>query len=141
MQLSQSISFFLFLSFSSPLTPTPAFPELPCRGLSPPALALGHLIAALYPPEEDRNAREDECDDDDRLQRLREDGPAEEEQADAAEDDGRSYPGFVRPFQMWLLHSQDDEAENGEEVEGVSRHAIKGQEFAEFADDHVGCGE
>lgn len=96
------------------------------------------MVASLDAPEEDGDAGEHEGDDYQRVQGLGEDGAAEKEQADAAEDDGRRDPGLVRPLEIGLLHPQDDEPQHRQEVERVARHAVEGQQLAEFADRHVG---
>lgn len=99
-----------------------------------------HLVPPVDPPKVHGDAGDDEHDDDQRLQRLREDGAAEQEEADAAEDDGRGDPGLVRALEVGFADAQDDEAEDGEEVEGVAGDAVEGDEGAELADDAVsGC--
>ena len=42
---------------------------------------------------------------------------------------------------MGLLDSQDDEAENGDEVEGVPGHAVECEEGGELSDEDVGGRE
>lgn len=108
-------------------------PEFPARKVDP-------TISLVDTPVVDGYAGDDERNDDQRLQGLGDDSSAEEEQAHAAEDDGCGDPGAVGTFQFGFTDTEDDQAENGEEVEGISGYTVESDESAELADDDVnGC--
>lgn len=105
-------------------------------------LSLGpHPISSMDAPEVHRDACNHKGDHYERLQCLGEDGAAEQEQTDAAEDDGGGDPGLVGSLEVRFTDAQDNEAEDGEEVEGVAGDAVEGDESAEFADDAVAGGK
>ena len=83
-------------------------------------------ITLVNTPEVNRHAGDDERHDDQRLQRLRDDRAAEQENTNTAEDNGRRDPGLIRPFQVRFPDAEDDQAQNREEVESVTRDAVEG---------------
>lgn len=102
-----------------------------------PAGKIDLTISLVDTPVVDRYAGDDERDDDESLQGLGDDSPAEKEQAHAAEDDGCGDPCAVGTFQLGFTDTEDNQAENGEEVEGVSGYTVESDEGAELADDDV----
>lgn len=113
-----------------PRAALPGFPEFP-------AWKIDSTISLVNTPVVDRHAGDDECDNNEGLQGLSDDSSAEKEQAHAAEDDGCGDPGAVGSFELGFTDAEDDKAEHGEEVEGVSCDTVKGDESAEFADYYV----
>lgn len=107
-----------------------ALPEFPTGNID-------STISLVYAPVVYGDAGDDERDDDQSLQGLGDNSPAEEEQANATEDNGCGDPGAVGTFQQWFTDTEDDQAENGEEVEGVSGYTVESDEGAELADDDV----
>ena len=71
------------------------------------------------------------------MQGLGDNSPTEKEQAHAAEDDGCGDPSAVGTFQLGFTDTEDDQAKNGEEVEGVSGYTVESDEGAELADNDV----
>ena len=119
-------------SQSAPSPPPPKFPT------NAVLARFSSSVLALHPPEIHRDSSRDEGNDDDDLHWLRKDCSRQQEDADAAEDDRCGDPGLVWSLQIWLADSEDNEAEHGEEVEGVGGHARKGDQGTELADDDVG---
>lgn len=111
-----------------------ALPEFPTGNID-------STISLVYAPVVYGDAGDDERDDDQSLQGLGDNSPAEEEQANATEDNGCGDPGAVGTFQQWFTDTEDDQAENGEEVEGVSGYTVEGDKGLELADDNVDEGE
>lgn len=106
-----------------------------------PAGKIDSTISLVDTPVVDRYAGYDERDDNEGLQGLGDDSPTEEKQAHAAEDDGCGDPSAVGAFQLGFTDTEDDQAENGEEVEGVSSYTVESDKGAEFADDDVDGGQ
>lgn len=102
-----------------------------------PAGKIDSTISLVNTPVVDRYAGDDERDNDEGLQGLGDNSPTEEEQAHAAEYDGRGDPSAVGTLQMGFTDTEDDQAENGEEVKGVSGYTVESDKGAEFADDDV----
>ena len=137
-------------TYYHPLTlvflPRPPPPKHPPRPLLPASLHVPKPLPALPPPPP-RPAKPHpqphghEGDDQQRLHGLCEDGPAEQEETDAAEDDGGGDPRLVGPLEVGFAHAQHDEAQDGEEVEGVARDAVEGDEAVEAACEDVDGGE
>ena len=115
--------------------PSPPPPPPPKPPLDP--LPLPPAPSPPHPKPIHRHPQRHEAQHPDRLHRLRDDRPCQQEQAHAAEDDGRRDPGLVRALEVGLAHAQDDEAQHGEEVEGVARDAVEGDEGGELADEDV----
>lgn len=126
----------LFSHQRNPSTPPPPLPKLPNSPLSYPLAPSPAYAPIIHAHAHDLKPQHYQ-----RLFRLLEHGAAEQKQADAAEDDGRADPGAIRPFQIRFPHPQNNEAEHGEEVKRVARHAVKSDERAKFTDDDVRCAE
>lgn len=94
-------------------------------------------ISPPHSPKIQRHAGDNKRHDKQRLQRLRKDRSAQQEQTDAAEDDRGRDPAFVRSFEVGLFDSQYDQAEYGEEVECVAGYTVKGRQGSKVADDYV----
>lgn len=95
------------------------------------------MVPPFDPPKVHGDAGRDEGNDDERLSWRCKHCPTEQKQTDAAKDDGRCDPRFVRALQVRLLDPQDDKAEHGEEVEGVAGDAVECEEGGELADEDV----
>lgn len=95
----------------------------------------------MHTPEIDRYSCNNKCHHRERLYGLRKHSPAEEKEADAAEDDGGRDPCLVRPFELRLLDPQDDDAEHGAKVKRVAGDAVKGHKGGELAHNAVPNGE
>ena len=85
------------------------------------------------PPEPHAQPHGHESNHQQRLQGLCKHGPGQQEQAHAAEDDGRGDPRLVGAVEVRFAHAQHDEAEDGQEVEGVAGDAVEGDERVEGA--------
>ncbi|OSS47955.1 hypothetical protein B5807_06592 [Epicoccum nigrum] len=93
------------------------------------------------PPEPHAQPHGHESNHQQRLQGLCKHGPGQQEQAHAAEDDGRGDPRLVGAVEVRFAHAQHDEAEDGQEVEGVAGDAVEGDERVEGAGEDVDGGE
>ena len=83
-------------------------------------------ITLVNTPEVNGYAGDDKRHNDQRLQRLRDDRTTKQEDTNAAEDNRRRDPGLIRPFQVRFPDAQDDQAQDRDEVEGVTRNAVEG---------------
>lgn len=99
------------------------------------------LIASSDAPEIDRYTGYHEEHDRESLEGLCEHGAGEEKDAHAAEDNGGGNPCLVRAGKFRFLDTQNNYAEHGEEVEGVTGNPVKRDEGAELANNDVTCGE
>src|SRR5690242_2837958 len=138
-------SYIFVQSLLDMLSRGPPLPEAPASALLAAALEVAEPLLRLLAPPADPGKPHQQPDgheghDEQRLHGLGEDGAAEQEQADAAEDDGRGDPGLVGAFEVGLADAQDDEAQDRLEVEGVPGDAVEGDERVEAAGDDVdGC--
>lgn len=88
-------------------------------------------------PEIHGHARNGEANHNQRLHRVCNDRPTQQEQTDAAEDDRCSDPSAVGTFEKRLANTQNDETKHRSEVKGIASDAIEGEKRGELADDNV----
>ena len=120
-----------------PSAPSPSFPKLPPI----PFLSFALSPSRPDPPEVDRNTRHHEGYHNDHLSRLGNQGPAQQEQAHAAEDDRGRDPRLVGPLQIGFPHPQYDQPQHGDEVEPVGHHTRERDQRCELADDNISHGD
>jgi hypothetical protein len=114
--ICKSCMSFLYIKSSS----CPSFPELPVHFL------LSALpVPALHSPPIQWKPSQDESHHQQRLQWLCKYSSTEQEQADAAEDNWCCNPALVRPFEVGLPDTKNNETEDREEIESVSSNTVE----------------